>query len=49
MRTEADLAAIYYNLTNSSLDYARGRHDALNSVAAGAFAGGLFKCTCELS
>ncbi|KAL1408468.1 Mitochondrial import inner membrane translocase subunit tim23 [Vanrija albida] len=37
--------AIFYNLSNSSLDAVRNKHDALNSMAAGALSGGIYKCT----
>lgn len=36
-----------YNMTNSSLDSIRGKHDVLNSMGAGAFSGALFKSTGE--
>jgi import inner membrane translocase subunit TIM23 len=39
--------AIYYNLTNSALDAVREKHDPINSMAAGAFTGAVYKCTCE--
>ncbi|KAH3675972.1 hypothetical protein WICMUC_002268 [Wickerhamomyces mucosus] len=41
----AGVIAILYNLTNSSLDAVRGKHDAINSIASGALAGALFKST----
>lgn len=34
-----------YNGINSSIGYVRGRHDAANSVVAGALSGMLFKST----
>ena len=34
-----------YNGINSTIGYARGRHDSANSVAAGALSGMLFKST----
>ncbi|TXT13492.1 hypothetical protein VHUM_00859 [Vanrija humicola] len=37
--------AIYYNLSNSAIDSYRKKHDALGSMAAGAIAGGIYKCT----
>jgi import inner membrane translocase subunit TIM23 len=37
--------AIYYNLTNSALDAVREKHDPINSMAAGAFTGAVYKCT----
>jgi import inner membrane translocase subunit TIM23 len=40
--------AIFYNIANSSMDAFRGKHDALNSMAAGAISGALYKSTCEL-
>jgi hypothetical protein len=43
------LAAIYYNLVTSSLDAARNKHDEFNSMAAGALAGGIYKCTGKLA
>ena len=39
------LVAIFYNLTNSSLDSARGRHDVWNSMAAAAASGAIYKST----
>ncbi len=39
--------AIFYNLTNSSLDYARGQHDVFNSIGAAAASGAVFKATGE--
>lgn len=36
-----------YNMTNSSLDSIRGKHDVLNSMGAGAISGALFKSTGE--
>lgn len=41
--------AIFYNIANSSMDAFRGKHDALNSMAAGAISGALYKSTGELS
>ncbi|OAA68243.1 mitochondrial import inner membrane translocase subunit [Niveomyces insectorum RCEF 264] len=41
----AGVVAIAYNCTNSYLGYVRGRHDAANSVLAGALSGMLFKST----
>ncbi|KAL7424463.1 Mitochondrial import inner membrane translocase subunit tim23 [Cryptotrichosporon argae] len=37
--------AIFYNLTDSSLDAVRGKHDVLNSIVAGALSGAVFKST----
>ncbi|ODV93624.1 hypothetical protein PACTADRAFT_86713 [Pachysolen tannophilus NRRL Y-2460] len=39
----AGVLALTYNLINSSIDGLRGKHDALNSITAGALAGALFK------
>ncbi|CDK26739.1 unnamed protein product [Kuraishia capsulata CBS 1993] len=39
----AGVLALSYNLINSSLDAFRGKHDDLNSLAAGALAGALYK------
>ncbi|EGV62191.1 Mitochondrial import inner membrane translocase subunit tim23 [Yamadazyma tenuis] len=39
----AGVLALTYNLIDSSLDAVRGKHDDLNSVAAGALAGALFR------
>lgn len=39
----AGVIAMTYNLIDSSLDALRGKHDDLNSVAAGALAGALFQ------
>lgn len=41
----AGVVAICYNLINSYIGYLRGKHDAANSIAAGAFSGMLFKST----
>jgi import inner membrane translocase subunit TIM23 len=41
--------AIFYNIANSSMDAFRGKHDALNSMAAGAISGALYKSTGELA
>ncbi|RSH90162.1 Mitochondrial import inner membrane translocase subunit tim23 [Saitozyma podzolica] len=40
--------AIFYNIANSSMDAFRGKHDALNSMAAGAISGALYKSTAGL-
>ncbi|TIC12211.1 Tim17-domain-containing protein [Wallemia mellicola] len=37
--------ALVYNISNSSLDSIRGKHDVLNSMGAGAISGALFKST----
>ncbi|TIA73760.1 hypothetical protein E3P92_01741 [Wallemia ichthyophaga] len=42
------IIAMVYNMTNSSLDSIRGKHDVLNSMGAGAFSGALFKSTAGL-
>ncbi|KAK3943003.1 mitochondrial import inner membrane translocase subunit tim23 [Diplogelasinospora grovesii] len=41
----AGVVAIAYNCINSYIGYVRGKHDAANSIAAGALSGMLFKCT----
>ncbi|EFX04734.1 mitochondrial import inner membrane translocase subunit [Grosmannia clavigera kw1407] len=41
----AGVVAIVYNCTNSYIGYLRGRHDAANSVLAGALSGIVFKST----
>ena len=41
----AGMIALVYNLFNGTLVYFRGRHDAFNSVTAGALSGMLFKST----
>jgi len=41
----AGVIAITYNCVNSLIGYARGKHDAANTVAAGALSGMLFKST----
>jgi import inner membrane translocase subunit TIM23 len=41
----AGVLALSYNLVNSTLDGIRGKHDAANSIVAGALAGALFKST----
>lgn len=45
MGNSAGVVAMVYNGINSTLGYARGRHDASNSIAAGALSGMLFKST----
>ncbi|TIB80194.1 Tim17-domain-containing protein [Wallemia mellicola] len=40
--------ALVYNISNSSLDSIRGKHDVLNSMGAGAISGALFKSTAGL-
>lgn len=37
--------AIFYNITNSSLDNYRGKHDYWNSMGSGAVAGAIYKAT----
>lgn len=37
--------ALVYNAINSSIDAARGRHDTLGSMTAGALTGALYKST----
>ncbi|KAI9843612.1 MAG: Mitochondrial import inner membrane translocase subunit tim23 [Sclerophora amabilis] len=41
----AGVIALVYNGINSTIGYYRGKHDAANSVAAGALSGMLFKST----
>lgn len=41
----AGVVAMMYNGINSTLGYYRGKHDAANSIAAGALSGAIFKCT----
>ncbi|OTA93314.1 hypothetical protein M434DRAFT_31086 [Hypoxylon sp. CO27-5] len=41
----AGVVAIAYNCFNSAIGYVRGKHDAANSIAAGALSGMLFKST----
>ncbi|GAD96201.1 mitochondrial import inner membrane translocase subunit TIM23, putative [Paecilomyces variotii No. 5] len=41
----AGVVAMVYNGINSSLGYARGKHDAANSIVAGALSGMVFKST----
>ncbi|KAK1750773.1 Tim17-domain-containing protein [Echria macrotheca] len=41
----AGVVAITYNCINSYIGYLRGKHDAANTVAAGALSGMLFKST----
>jgi mitochondrial import inner membrane translocase subunit TIM23 len=41
----AGVVALVYNIVNSTIGYARGKHDASNSVVAGALSGMLFKST----
>ncbi|KAJ9154950.1 hypothetical protein NKR23_g2447 [Pleurostoma richardsiae] len=41
----AGVVAIIYNCINSYIGYLRGKHDAANSIAAGALSGMLFKST----
>ncbi|KAH3688449.1 hypothetical protein WICPIJ_000588 [Wickerhamomyces pijperi] len=41
----AGVLAILYNLSCSTIDGVRGKHDGFNSVAAGALSGAFFKCT----
>ena len=41
----AGVIAMVYNGINSTIGYARGRHDSANSVVAGALSGMLFKST----
>ncbi|KAA8644017.1 hypothetical protein EYZ11_011711 [Aspergillus tanneri] len=41
----AGVVAMVYNGFNSSIGYARGKHDSANSIVAGALSGMLFKST----
>lgn len=41
----AGVVAIVYNCFNSYIGYVRGKHDAANTIAAGALSGMLFKST----
>lgn len=41
----AGVVAMTYNIINSTLGYARGKHDAANSILAGALSGAVFKST----
>ncbi|WPH02769.1 Tim17-domain-containing protein [Acrodontium crateriforme] len=41
----AGVVAMLYNGVNSTIGYARGKHDSFNSVAAGAISGAVFKST----
>ncbi|EKM81937.1 hypothetical protein AGABI1DRAFT_112126 [Agaricus bisporus var. burnettii JB137-S8] len=41
----AGVMALVYNAINSSIDAARGKHDTLGSMAAGAVTGALYKST----
>ena len=41
----AGVIALMYNGINSTIGYYRGRHDSLNSIAAGSISGMIFKCT----
>lgn len=41
----AGVVAIVYNCFNSGIGYLRGKHDAANTIAAGALSGMLFKST----
>ena len=41
----AGVIALVYNGINSFIGYSRGRHDAVNSVAAGTISGMIFKST----
>jgi len=41
----AGVVAMVYNGINSYIGYARGKHDATNSIVAGALSGMIFKST----
>lgn len=43
MGNSAGVLALLYNLIDSSIDQLRGKHDDLNSLAAGALTGALFR------
>lgn len=43
MGNSAGVIALVYNLSNSFIGHVRGKHDAANSVVAGALSGALFK------
>jgi mitochondrial import inner membrane translocase subunit TIM23 len=45
MGNSAGVVAMCYNGINSTIGYYRGRHDAGNSVAAGALSGMVFRST----
>jgi import inner membrane translocase subunit TIM23 len=45
MGNSAGVVALMYNGLNSTIGYYRGRHDTVNSVAAGTVSGMLFKST----
>lgn len=45
MGNSAGVLALVYNLINSGVGHWRGKHDAVNSVLAGALSGMLFKST----
>ncbi|KAK6508427.1 Mitochondrial import inner membrane translocase subunit tim23 [Arthrobotrys conoides] len=45
MGNSAGVIAMVYNGINSTIGYARGRHDTANSVVAGALSGAIFKST----
>jgi len=45
MGNSAGVLALVYNGLNSSIDYARGKHDMWGSMAAGGLSGALYKCT----
>lgn len=41
----AGVLTLVYNGVNSTIGYYRGQHDYMNSLAAGAISGAVFKCT----
>lgn len=45
MGNSAGVLALVYNIMNSTIGYYRGKHDAFNSLSAGAVSGMLFKST----
>ncbi|EIW68624.1 hypothetical protein TREMEDRAFT_23453, partial [Tremella mesenterica DSM 1558] len=45
MGNSLGVLAIFYNLSNSSLDAIRGKHDVFNALGAAALSGGIYKAT----
>lgn len=45
MGNSAGVIAMVYNGINSTMGHWRGKHDSVNSIAAGALSGMLFKST----
>ncbi|WVO23856.1 uncharacterized protein IAS62_005213 [Cryptococcus decagattii] len=48
MGNSLGVLAIFYNLSNSSFDAIRGKHDALNAMAAAGLSGAIYKSTAGL-